>query len=155
MNVNEKITSLLKDIAADVGTISENSTKIGIIYDDTTGLNGQDMATIVVNMPDGAEYKMYSSSSPISLRAYLQGLLHGFELVTGGYDFKPNNDAAYKRKRDSICTWREDSRKLRMKQILDSCESPMPEYGRPITSKTRPNAATSPRFAAFRTRFKE
>ena len=36
VNVNEKITSLLKDIAADVGTISENSTKIGIIYDDTT-----------------------------------------------------------------------------------------------------------------------
>ena len=155
MNVNEKITSLLKDIAADVGTISENSTKIGIIYDDTTGLNGQDMATIVVSMPDGAEYKMYSSSSPISLRAYLQGLLHGFELVTGGYDFKPNNDAAYKRKRDSICTWREESRKLRMKQILESCDAQMPEYGRPLRARTRPSAATSPRFAAFRTRFKE
>ena len=98
---------------------------------------------------------MYSSSSPISLRAYLQGLLHGFELVTGGYDFKPHNDTAYRRKRDSICTWREDSRKLRMKQILDSCESQMPEYGRPIPNKTRPNAATSPRFAALRTRFKE
>ena len=155
MNVNEKITSLLKDIAADVGTISENSTKIGIIYDDTTGLNGQDMATIVVSMPDGAEYKMYSSSSPISLRAYLQGLLHGFELVTGGYDFKPNNETAKRRKRDSICPWKEEARKYRIRKLHEDCATAMPAYGRPLKTKTHADAATSPRFAAFRTRFKE
>ena len=154
MNINDKMASLLAETAESLGRVSENGASVCIIHDEAAGYNGEDMATILVTLADGSEFKTYSSSSPMSLRAYLQGFSHSLGLIAGGFEFKPNNETAKRRKRDSICPWKEESRKYRMRKLHEDCATAMPAYGRPLKTKTHADAATSPRFAAFRTRFK-
>lgn len=165
MNVKGNIADLFADADLELTAVSEGAARIMPIPDIC---DGQEMITVLVTLDDEAQFRTYSTSSPASLRAYGKGFLHALSLVNGGYAFKPNNEAAARRKRGSVCPWKEAARKYRFQQTASeiSAASPGPRsFGQQViesiaemakaTRTPGAKALLSPRFAHWRNRFRD
>ena len=164
MNVKGNIANLFADADLELTAVSEGAARIMPIPDIC---DGQEMITVLVTLDDEAQFRTYSTSSPASLRAYGKGFLHALSLVNGDYAFKPNNEAAARRKRGSVCPWKEAARKYRFQQTASeiSMVGPGPmSFGQQVVAAladlakdTTPGAKAllSPRFAHWRNRFRD
>lgn len=161
MNVKGNIADLFADADLELTAVSEGAARIMPIPDIC---DGQEMITVLVTLDDEAQFRTYSTSSPASLRAYGKGFLHALSLVNGDYAFKPNNEAAARRKRGSVCPWKEAARKHRLQQAMDQLKPPGISFGQQVVAAladlakdTTPGAKArlSPRYTLWRNRFRD
>lgn len=165
MNVKGNIATLFEEANLELSSVSEGAARVQPIVD---VCEGQEMITVIVTLDNEAQFRTYSTASPASLRAYGKGFLHALRLVTGDYAFKPNNEAAARRKRGSVCPWKEDARKYRFQRTASeiSAASPGPRsFGQQViesiaemakaTRTPGAKALLSPRFAHWRNRFRD
>ena len=161
MHLKGNIADIFEEAALELRAVSESGATLIPVID---VCEGQEMITILISMNDGAEFRTYSSASTASLRAYAKGFLHGLRLVSGDYAFKPNNELAARKKRESICPWKEEAKKYRLQTAMDLIKAPDHSFGKQVVAAladlakdTTPGAKArlSPRYTLWRNRFRE
>lgn len=111
----KKQGELLDLVREELGEVSEYGATMELSRDEEPS----GCVTVIVKFQDGSDFRMYSSTSPASLRAYTTGLLHALKLVNGSYAFKPDNEQAERRRRMPATPWKEESRLYRMHKIAE------------------------------------
>lgn len=162
MHLKGNIADIFEEAALELRAVSESGATLIPVID---VCEGQEMITILIKMSDGAEFRTYSSASTASLRAYAKGFLHGLRLVSGDYAFKPNNELAARKKRESVCPWKEEAKKYRLQQAMDQLKPPGISFGQQVvqaianiaaeTKTPGAKALLSPRYTLWRNRFRE
>ena len=155
MDVKNNLRILLDEACTELKIVSEKGAWLDAFIETD---QGTEMITLAAVMePENASFRMYSSSSPASLRAYVKGFTHALRLVNGDYSFKPNNESAARRKRESICPWKEDAKKYRLQQTASSITgiTAAASYINEANKLERHmKMLANPRFKPWRTRFR-
>ena len=149
-----KIAHLLEELKLEIQFLSQQTLDIEVRDNIDENHNGDPAATVIIALEDGEEYAMYSTSSVAGLQSYLRGFTHAVKAAAGTYAFKPLTEAARRRKIETMLPVVRDGRAAQFREVARSLtrQTAPAEY---LGFKERPSAATSPRFAHWRTRFRE
>ena len=163
MDVSNKVASVLDAIKHDLVATTGGEATLVVSGEENTGRLGDPVATVVVELSDGSRFGMYSTGSTASLLAFLRGFNQALSLINGNYALKPLNDAAARRRRDSLCPWKEEARRYRIMKVVgvgDNAQTTASEitlsldqYYKAKDAQTM-KAASSPRFALHRNKYR-
>lgn len=161
MEQGAKTAQILSDLQIELKLLSNGMATVQVRDDLDENINGDPAATVVLRLKQGEEFAMYSTASVAGLQSYLRGFSHAVKSIAGTYAFKSINEEAKKHRKESILPVVRAGRAAQFRAIVSSIGAPV-EYGRglgeciaaEIKALERRDAATSPRFALWRCKYK-